>query len=302
MFDTRRSSDPYGEQPDPCHELGKGFITTQEKKRKRTSLPTWEAILLPPRTGRYINQHGVGNPEYVTDWQIAVTYTTRELYTGYRPKSALDKLPRFRKKLEQKEPIKNCGFTGIASAAAGTARACMAWNQVNPSSRSFCGESLETFYGIPVELVNTSVGGVNSDWALENAEERGNCVSAGSVYSGIRNERPVPRRRIPQKNTGSSGKAQGGMPLRRNTFSSPPLSPILWQKRRLNSSGAGSMSMGMRWGICAERGFVLADVQAVNRELLRKKRYEDIGANMINHPNDFFARIYAHVLDALLKP
>ncbi len=49
-------------------------------------------------------------------------------------------------------------------------------------------------------------------------------------------------------------------------------------------------------------GVVLADVQGVQKELMKRKRYIDITGNLINHPNDYLARIQGQVLDTVLKP
>ena len=49
-------------------------------------------------------------------------------------------------------------------------------------------------------------------------------------------------------------------------------------------------------------GRLLADVQGVQREVMKRKRYIDLTGNLLNHPNDYLARIQAQVLDTVLKP
>ncbi len=256
--------------------------------------------LVATTDGRYINQHGVGNPEYVTDWQIAVTYTTRELYTGYRPKSALDKLPRFRKKLEQKEPIKIVVY-GDSICCGWDCSGMYGLEPGQPIFPELLRESLETFYGIPVELVNTSVGGVNSDWALENAEERAIAYQPDLFILGFGMNDRCPGDEYRKKTQALLERLKEGCPQAEYVLIATSLpNPLAETPPQFFWCRQHEYGDALR-DLCGT-GVVLADVQAVNRELLRKKRYEDIGANMINHPNDFFARIYAHVLDALLKP
>ena len=40
----------------------------------------------------------------------------------------------------------------------------------------------------------------------------------------------------------------------------------------------------------------VADVTTFHKYLLRRKRFCDMSANNVNHPNDFMARAYAHVM------
>lgn len=50
-----------------------------------------------------------------------------------------------------------------------------------------------------------------------------------------------------------------------------------------------------------ETGIAVADVQAVQKEIGKRKRYLDITGNWLNHPNDFLARLQAQVVFAALK-
>ena len=45
-----------------------------------------------------------------------------------------------------------------------------------------------------------------------------------------------------------------------------------------------------------EKGITVADVQTVQKELQKRKRYLDITGNWLNHPNDFLAGIQAQVV------
>ena len=49
------------------------------------------------------------------------------------------------------------------------------------------------------------------------------------------------------------------------------------------------------------QGIVIADMQAVHREIRKHKRFGDTTANWLNHPNDFLARVYAQVLAEVLE-
>ena len=43
-------------------------------------------------------------------------------------------------------------------------------------------------------------------------------------------------------------------------------------------------------------GVAIADIQAVQKEIGKRKRYIDITGNWLNHPNDYLARILAQVV------
>lgn len=49
-------------------------------------------------------------------------------------------------------------------------------------------------------------------------------------------------------------------------------------------------------------GVTVAQMTSLHQYLLEIKRYYDISGNNVNHCNDFLARLYAQVLNALLIP
>ena len=111
-----------------------------------------------------------GHPELVTGFQIAVTYRTKERWQGTVPASGLEVLPRFREKAKKKELTRlvlygdsiSCGYdcSGMYGQKPG-----------QPVWPLLLKDSLEAFYQMEVELINTSVGGMASDWALEHVQE-----------------------------------------------------------------------------------------------------------------------------------
>lgn len=50
----------------------------------------------------------------------------------------------------------------------------------------------------------------------------------------------------------------------------------------------------------AGTGIAVADVQALQKEIGKRKRYIDMTGNWLNHPNDYLARIQAQVVAATL--
>ena len=50
-----------------------------------------------------------------------------------------------------------------------------------------------------------------------------------------------------------------------------------------------------------QKGVAVTDLTRLHRDMLAHKRFEDFNSNNINHPNDFFARVYAQALMETLK-
>lgn len=50
-----------------------------------------------------------------------------------------------------------------------------------------------------------------------------------------------------------------------------------------------------------EPGVAVMDMGAVHEYLLTRKTYQDLSGNNVNHPNDFLARVYAHMLRRTLE-
>lgn len=112
----------------------------------------------------------MGNPEYITRWQLAVTYTTQEQGRASGPYPVLTAATAVRQ-AETEEPVKivlygdsiscGCDCSGLYGLEPG-----------QPQWSELLIDSLRDYYGGSVEFINTSVGGTDSEWALENAGER----------------------------------------------------------------------------------------------------------------------------------
>jgi hypothetical protein len=53
-------------------------------------------------------------------------------------------------------------------------------------------------------------------------------------------------------------------------------------------------------GTATTGGVVVADMTAIHSYMLQSKRFIDMTANNINHPNDFLVRAYAQVVCTML--
>lgn len=244
--------------------------------------------------GKFLNLCAIGNPKLVTEKQIAVTYkaTKKELLSA--PESQLDKLPKLSAKLEVGEPVKivlygdsvccGCDCSGMYGQKPG-----------QPTWAELLFHQMEEKWQSPVCFHNTSVGGVDSEWAIENSSQRAANFHPDLVILGF----------------GMNDRC--GMEEYRNKTGrlieairkvSPKTEFLLIASTLPNELAATephhfwahqdeySESLKGLEGM----GVAIADIQAVQKEIGKRKRYIDITGNWLNHPNDYLARILAQVV------
>lgn len=248
--------------------------------------------------GRYLNLSAVERPEYMTRWQVAVTYRTCEPWTEAVPASQASKLPVFQKKLKQGEDIKivvygdsiSCGYD--CSGMYGLLPGQPVWTDI------LLALLQEKSKG-QITMINSSVGGVDSQWAIEHAKERVTAYQPDLVIlafgmndrcDGIEYEQrirklmEVIRAEVP---TAEFLLVATTLP---NQYAKTP--PIWFWAHQEEQEAALQR-------LCGEE-IALADVQQVQLALEKRKRYIDITGNWLNHPNDFLARVQLQVIAVAL--
>ncbi len=250
--------------------------------------------------GRYVRLDAIGHPELVTRFQLAVTYRTREAWPGETPSSGLEFLPRFREKMAGKEPVRivlygdsiSCGFD--CSGMYGQKPGQPVWPEL-------VKESLERHYGVEIELINTSVGGVASDWALEHVQESVCAYRPDLVWLGFGMNDRCPGEEYARKTGRLMEAIRSSCPetelvLMATTLPNPLVKTAPFHFWAYQDEYAEALR-----SLCGP-GAALADIQSVQKTLMKKKRYIDMTGNLLNHPNDYLARIQAQVMAAVLKP
>lgn len=250
--------------------------------------------------GRFLNLNAIGNPEFVTRWQIAVTYEAKEEWKGWRPVSRIARLPRVYGKLKRKEKVRivlygdsiscGCDCSGLYGLEPG-----------QPLWPELLMESLRDYYKTDIEFINTSAGGKDTQWAIENAAERAASYKPDLVLLGFG---------MNDRCTGSEYRERTKCLLNAIRRESPQTEFVLIATTLPNPladtdpmhfcAHQGEYARSLRL-LCGQ-GIVLADVQDVQRTMMERKRYLDLTGNLLNHPNDYLARVQAQVLDTVLKP
>lgn len=249
--------------------------------------------------GRYLNLAAIGNPEFVTKWQVAVTYRAKEAWSGYVPTGEMHSLPGLAEKLKKKEPVNlvlygdsiSCGFD--CSGKYGLKPKQPVWPEL-------LLHQIEKKWNVPVNYHNLSVSGMDTDWAITHAKENVCRYQPDLVIIGYgMNDRcdgnafkekierliktikeDCPKTEFVLITTTLPNKLSNTAPL------------YFWAHQDEHSESLKAL--------CKE-GIALADVQEVQKEIEKKKRYMDLTGNLLNHPNDYLARIQAQVLAAVLE-
>lgn len=297
---------------------GDKLVLTEDSRIPSTS---WDRFLLPDREtalkdqaespskfayapiettdGRYVTIFPIGNPRYVTDWQIAVTYETDEVWKEYAPEASLHKLPRLAQKLEKKEAVTIVLYgDSISEGFDCSGKYNMAPYQ--PIWGEILIDSLRRRFDSEITFHNPSAAGMDSDWALANLQERVNVHHPDLVILGW------------GMNDRCSGEeyAEKTVRLMNAVLAENPQTEFVL----MASSLANELTHTAPYWFCGNQkdhgknleplckeGVVLADIGRMQSALMQKKRYIDMTGNWLNHPNDYLARVQAQIVDAILS-
>lgn len=220
-------------------------------------------------------------------------------------KSYGDELYGLSQKLANKENIKLTVFGDSISEGCSSSEK---WNHEPycPPYASLLKEGIETLGGLTVDLSNPSVGGKDSVWAAE--DEQISLISAnvpdvlvlafGTNDTYVNVEGGIYRKNL--KKVISAVKAVNSecqiilvapFPSNPETKTDAEQEMLVDELKKLATEDAKSE----KWvDVC------LVDMYHAVKPMLKKKKYYEIGANNINHPNDFIHRFYAmNVLSAI---
>lgn len=220
-------------------------------------------------------------------------------------KSYGDELYGLSQKLANKENVKLTVFGDSISEGCSSSEK---WNHDPqcPPYASLLKEGIETLGGVTVDLSNPSVGGKDSVWAAE--DEQISLISAnvpdvlvlafGTNDTYVNVEGGAYRRNL--KKVISAVKAANSecqiiliapFPSNPETKTDAEQEMLVGELKKLATEDAKSE----KWvDVC------LVDMYHAVKPMLEKKKYYEIAANNINHPNDFIHRFYAmNILSAI---
>ena len=225
--------------------------------------------------------------------QIAVTYTHDGKFTGEIPANKSDKLPKLQEKLKNGGALKICVFGDSISTGANSTQKVSALPMARPWFQMIA-DTLEAKYPeTDVSLYNPSVGGKKSDWGAEQAALKVSygpdlCIIGFGMNDG---SAKVPADEYLNNIKTIMDAARAG---------NPDCEFVLISTMMPNGEVGkflGNQEEYLPKLLSLEgEGVVVADMTTYHKSLLEHKRYYDMSGNNVNHPNDFLARAYAHVL------
>ena len=233
-------------------------------------------------------------------WQLAVTYKHTDAFPGAVPPRQGGRLPNTLAKLEAGAPLRLLVYGD--SLAVGCQSS--GWDATNvppyaPTFFDMFAGALRAQYGGEITVVNTAVGGVNSAWAADNAQELAAEQSPDLMIVSLGgNDAPgkVPPATFAWNVLRLFAKVKAQNPQCEFIL----LAPALQSPHSFHDNGYQLRYRPWALGL-GQEGVAVLDMAQMYADLLARKRFEDIASNNINHPNDFTARIYAQMLLETLK-
>lgn len=231
-------------------------------------------------------------------------FHTHQIYISYkhRPVNVSDGeqfdaalLPNTVNFLKGKKPLKITLFGDSISSGA-NASAVSITIPFMPSWGDIVAQALEKYYKTPITYYNRALGGMDSKWGEENAE---NLVSPDKpdlviIAFGMNDRKPADKFRESIQNMIS--KIRKTNPAAEFILVSSMSANPDWHSFPMHDEYAEVLAD------MQTKGIAFADVRKVHKFMLQRKRFIDMTGNNVNHPNDFLIRIYAQTVLQKLVP
>jgi hypothetical protein len=231
--------------------------------------------------------------------QMEVSYEpAAQDWTFPAPRFSLDSLPRLKRLLTTKAPVRivlfgdSISYGGNASKVQG----CWPWQ---PCFGELVARKLQQHYGSKVTFMNHSRGGATSSYAVGQAESQVGWFRPDlAIVAYGMNDRGESRHGAYRENL------EKIIAIIRE---SSPDTEIVLVTSMLNNPQQPSglepvLFLRDEAFRIAHPGLAVVDVATAHQQMLRRKNYLDLSGNGANHPNDFLHRIYAQCLLELLAP
>lgn len=229
--------------------------------------------------------------------QVAVTYKTREKWTGFVPESQTQYFPALAQKLAGDGAVKIVFYGDSISTGANSS----AFIGAEPHAESWCDMTvsyLKGRYGDRFTAVNTAVGGMDTDWGIANVSSAVTAHAPDLVVVGFgMNDIDLTAEEHGEQMRTLLLKIKEENPQAEILLVSPmlPNKEVGWVYKAQENFEEQLLALGREYSVGVAR------VTSLHKQVLRNKRYRDMTGNNVNHPNDFLARLYAQtVLKALL--
>ena len=230
--------------------------------------------------------------------QIAVTYKHAGTWAGTKPAHQPEALANVMAKLKAKESV-NVVLNGDSISTGANSSGVMGIKPYLDDFGTLFTNYLSNKYDTEVNLINTSVGGMLSNWGKDNVDANVNNYNPDLVIIGF------------GMNDGSLGMSPQTFKenidfMVRSIKSRNPEADIIIihtiYANPLSIQNQGQKAyLAELQALQTEHGVALLDMGSITETMYETKKGVDILANNINHPSDFLVRIYAAGLIEVLE-
>lgn len=239
-----------------------------------------------------------GEGDTFTSKQIAVTYRTEDVWSGEIPQGKTHKFQNTVDALNHKKKLKILFYGDSITTGCNASGTSMGGNippYMPPFDKMVCRYLTERF-GSEIQRINTAVGGMDTRWGVDHFDERVLAYSPDLLLIAFGMNDPT----TPFEEYRSMIKQMIDRMHSRNPQTEIMLVSPMLPNNEADENWYANQRYFYRDLLELEKayGFVAtADVTSMHRQLLSAgKRYRDMTANNINHPNDFLIRLYAQII------
>ncbi len=297
---------------DVIYESGKDFVWKPESREitlpvgSRIPSRTPEELRRPAKSQRYALTHRDGNGEIFfgarleyAEMQTCITYRhAPDLWKSSVPKFDPLGLPRTLARLQKQQPL-SIVVLGDSISTGANASGMFDAAPFQPAYPELVRQHLEHRFHGKVTLVNLSVGGTDTPWALGNLDKVAEAKPDLLIVAfGMNDAAGRPADEYHSNLRKLLDQVRGRLPECEYVLVAPMLGNRDWT--RLNADLFPQYRDKLKE--LTGPGVALADLTAVWTRFLELKPDWDQTGNGVNHPNDFGHRVYAQVISTLLVP
>lgn len=240
--------------------------------------------------------------------QVAVTYLHNKPWTGYKPAYQGENLPNIINKLKSGKDVKIV-FCGDSITKGGNASGMFGANPKTPIWADMLIAKLKkTYPNAKITSFNPAVNGSNSIEGLRNSKVSVSDQKPDLVIIGYGMNDGADANITPaafKNNIKSIMDVVNEMHDKSCEFillsTTLPNQDIKLGNANMQGEYSKVLFELERKGILnGTGGAVVADMTAIHQEILKTKRFFDMTANNVNHPNDFLVRAYGQMMCTLL--
>ena len=229
---------------------------------------------------------------YIVDRQIAVTYEHKVNENVYKPLILKNKLPKLARKLREKKPL-TVAFWGDSITVGCNCSGILGVEPMMPSWPDMVSATLREDYGCEVTSVNKAVGGTRVEWGLSEFDSAWKDVPSVDLFIvafGGNNGTETSADVFAESIEASSDKITAKYPDCEIIVVS-----VCQGNQYVQDVKCHHDRLKKLYELAERKGSVLTvvPITALHAETLERKKYWDMTANNINHPNDMLIRMYA---------